>query len=138
MISLLNFSLWAEGQADSYDSLSFIGMKLGELFERFGAPKAVYAARGMELWQDDVVFQYSDGDFYIYGDRVWQVKLPSAFGISVGDPKAAALLILGNMAEDRGDYLLMPVNGRDWPLMMRINFNNAFAVSAIFIYRPDF
>ena len=135
---LLTFSLWAQGQAENLGTFSYVGMKLAELFERFGAPETVHAARGVEIWQDDVVFKYNEGDFYIFGDRVWQVKLPSAYGITVGDPKAATLLVLGNAAEDKGDHLLIPLNNQDWPLMMRINFNNAFAVSAIFIYRPDF
>ena len=138
MILLFTFSMRAEGQTDNTDKFSYVGMKLGELFERFGTPRTVYTARGIELWQDDVVFQYSDGDFYIFGDRVWQVKIPSVYGISVGDPKAAALLVLGNTAEDRDDHLMMPLDGKDWPLMMKINFNNASVVTAIYIYRSDF
>ena len=138
MILLFTFSMLAEGQADNPDTLSFVGMKLNELLERFGAPQAVYAARGIEIWQDDVVFQYTNGDFYIFGGRVWQIRLPSAYGISVGDPKAAALLVLGNMAEDRGDHLIIPLDGKDWPLMMKINFSNASMVTAIYIYRPDY
>ena len=120
------------------DSFSLVGMKLADLIERFGAPRAVLAARGIETWQDDVVFQYAEGDFYIYRDRVWQVKVASVRGISLGDPKQAAVLVMGNAAEDRGDHLLMPVTGRDWPLMLRVNVNSAGAVSSIFIYRPDF
>jgi hypothetical protein len=120
------------------DQLSFVGMTVAGMLERLGPPRAVNTARGAEPWQDDVVFHYSTGDFYVYGDRVWQIKLASFNGISNGDRKAAALLVLGNTAEDRGDHVLSSVTGKDWPLTIRVNFNNSGRVSAIYIYRPDF
>jgi len=133
------FPLWPQEQAVNTDEqLSLVGMKVTELIERFGPPKTVFAARGYEIWQDDVVFQYAEGDFYIFKDRVWQIKLASARGISLGDSKPVALLVMGNTAEDRGDHLLLPLSGKDWPLMFRVNLNNAGLVTAIFIYRPDF
>nr|AGS52646.1 hypothetical protein [uncultured bacterium contig00043] len=112
---------------------------------RFGAPKMVYSARGNELWQDDVVFQYEKAppigavDFFIYRDRVWQVKVASVNGIAVGEPKQSALTVLGSEAEDRADHLLMKVSDRDWPLMLRVNINNGTGrVASIYIYRIDF
>jgi len=59
--------------AGRYDALlSLVGLRLDELIARFGVPRAVHAVRGAEEWQDDVVFVYSQGDFYIHRDRVWQ------------------------------------------------------------------
>jgi len=131
--------LWGQEQSNSGgDPFSLVGMKLAELIDRFGAPAAVYAARGNEVWQDDVVFRYENADFYIAKDRVWQVKLSTALGINSGDPKQAALLVLGAKAQDKGDHLLMPVSGKDWPLVFRVNVNSAGRVAAIYIYRPDF
>jgi len=131
--------LWGQEQNGAAgDPFSLVGMKVAELIERFGAPAAVYAARGNEVWQDDVVFRYDGADFYIVKDRVWQVKLAAALGINFGDPKQAALLVLGAKAEDKGDHLLMSVSGKDWPLVFRVNVNSAGRVAAIFIYRPDF
>ena len=139
LLLLVVFPLWAQGQADmAADPLSFVGMSPAELIGRLGPPGMVLAVRGNELWQDDVVFQYAEGDFYIYRDRVWQVKLASLRGISNGDPKAVALLVLGDAARDRGDHVLLPVTGGSWPLMLRVNFNETGLVSAIYIYRPDF
>jgi len=138
LLLFVTFPLLAQEQAVKTDeSLSLVGMKLAELIERFGAPKAVYAARGNEVWQDDVVFRYDREDFYIFGDRVWQVKVSSAYGVSVNDPKQAALLALGDKAQNRGDHLLMPLASKDWQLLLRVNFNNAGLVSAIYIYRQD-
>ena len=119
------------------EPFSFIGMKLDDMLQRFGTPQSVYAARGSEHWQDDVVFVYGEGDFYIHRDRVWQVGLKSVFGIKAGDVKAVAILVLGETAKDEGEYLLYSIPGGGWPLSLRVNFS-AGRVSAIFVYRPDF
>jgi hypothetical protein len=136
LIIIFTFPLFA--QQSNEEKLSYVGMTLTELIERFGAPKTALAVRGNEQWQDDVVFQYNEGDFYIHRDRVWQVMLPSAFGFSNRDRKAAALLALGNSAQDRGDHILFPVSGKDWQLMLRVNIGNTGQVTAIYIYRPDY
>ena len=133
VIVLLSLPVWAQD-----DAPSFIGMTLAELIERFGTPETVIAARGNELWQDDVVFRYPETDFYIYMDRVWQVRLASSHGFSNGDRKAVVLLALGEAAEDKEEYILLPVSGMDWPLMLRVNINDSGIVTAIYIYRPDF
>jgi hypothetical protein len=142
LLLFISSPVWTQQQpapANSSDEqLSFVGMTVAAMLERMGPPRAVNTARGEEPWQDDVVFHYSIGDFYVYGDRVWQVKLASVYGISNGDRKSAALLVLGDAAEDKGEYILSQVTGKDWPLTLRINFNNSGLVSAIYIYRPDF
>ena len=120
------------------EHLSFVGMMIPELIQRFGPPVTIAVERGIAVWQDDVVFQYNGADFYIYRDRVWQVRLNSTHGISNGDRKAVVMLTLGNRASDMGDHVQMPISGRDWPLMLRVNFNNSEQVSAIYIYRPDY
>jgi hypothetical protein len=136
LLIILAFPLWAQNTND--EKLSYVGLTLTQLSERFGVPKTVLAVRGKEEWQDDVVFQYTEGDFYIHRDRVWQVMLPSACGVSNRDRKAAVLLALGNTAQDRGDHILFPISGKDWPLMLRLNMNNSQQVTSIYIYRPDF
>ncbi|MDR1149540.1 MAG: hypothetical protein LBK66_13010, partial [Spirochaetaceae bacterium] len=86
--------------------VDFIGMSVTELFENFGSPAAVYASRGIEIWQDDVVFEYTGVDFYIYKDKVWQLSLDSGRGINMGDPRAAVLLVLGETARDKNSYIV--------------------------------
>jgi len=127
--------LTAETQNEA--PFSFIGMRLGDVIGRFGAPRLVHVSRGDEAFQDDVVFVYDDGDFYIYRDRVWKVALRSIFGIRAGDVKAVALLVLGDNARDEGDYVLYDIPGGVWPVSLRINFSDG-RVSAIFVYRPDY
>jgi len=130
--------LWPQ-QAGSgnEDIISTIGLRLEDLFLRYGAPKEVHAVRGEEHWQDDVVFVYNEWDFFIYRDRVWQIGLKSGYGIKIGDAKAAALLVLADKARDNGDYLLYPITGGAWPLSLRVNFN-AGRISGIFVYRSDY
>ena len=132
-------AVWAQSVATAqYDEqLSFVGMRLDELYRRFGPPQAVYAARGEENWQDDVVFAYNEGEFYIYRDRVWQIGIKSIYGMRIGDAKGVALLVLGENARDGGDYVLYSLPGGAWPLSLRVNVN-AGKISSIFIYRPDY
>ena len=143
LLLFLSFPLFAQNQPvyaglNSEEQLSLVGMMMADLLEKFGPPRSVICERGAEPWQDDVVFQYNGADFYIYRDRIWQVKLASTLGISNGDKKAAVMLALGNKAEEKEDYALAAINGKNWPLMLRVNFNNTGLVTAIYIYRPDF
>ena len=117
---------------------AFIGLTISDVIERYGPPRSVSSARGIELWQDDVVFHYTGVDFYIFRDRIWQVKFVTTRGISNGDRKEAVLLSLGSAAQDWGDYILLPVLGANWQLIIRINFSDTGLVNAIFLYRPDF
>jgi hypothetical protein len=115
-----------------------IGLTLEGAIARFGVPKSVYPIRGLEVWQDDVVFEYDDRDLYVYKDRVWQVGLKTAYGISLGDRRAVALLALGEGYQNYDDHILFPLPSRGWPMTLRVNINAAGTVSALFVYRSDF
>jgi len=130
--------LWSQQDLSRNDEIiSNIGLRLEDLFFRYGAPKTVHAARGDEDWQDDVVFVYNEGDFYIYRDRVWQIGLKSGYGMKIGDTKASVLTAFADNAQDNGDYVLYPIPGSVWPMSLRVNFNMG-RVSGIFVYRSDF
>ncbi|MDR2803776.1 MAG: hypothetical protein LBB22_05765 [Treponema sp.] len=119
------------------DPVIFIGMSVSELIENFGPPDSVYASRGLESWQDDVVFEYSGVDFYIYKDKVWQLSLENGIGISKGDPRAAVLLVLGESALDKEKYISAKLRDSSWPLEWRFNIEGG-KVSAIYLYRMDY
>jgi hypothetical protein len=117
---------------------SLIGLTLEGLYGRFGVPQAVYAVRGAEEWQDDVVLVYPQGDFYVYRDRVWQLGIPAARGIRVGDSRRAVLLALGQEVQEGEDFFLLPIRGRPWPINLRVNMGSSELVAEIFVYRSDF
>jgi hypothetical protein len=120
------------------DPAALIGLTLGEVLARFGTPQSVQTVRGLEEWQDDVVFVYADRDLYIYRDRVWQLGLKEAYGIRTGDPQGAVSLVLGEAAEAHAGYVLADLPGRSWPLTIRVNLDSAGRVTGLFIYRSDF
>jgi hypothetical protein len=129
--------LWSqEGLPD--DPVDVIGLNLEMVYARYGPPGSVYAARGAEEWQDDVVFVYNDWDLYVYKDRVWQVGLKSSHGIRLGDSPGMISLVLGEGVQTFGGYMLYKLPSRSWPLEMRFDLNAAGKVTAIFIYRSDF
>jgi hypothetical protein len=115
----------------------YIGFGISELINSLGVPRSVYPVRGLEEWQDDVVFVYNEGDFYIYRDRVWQLGVKAAMGINVGDPGGVAQLLLGPGTEVRGNSVFCMLSGCSWPLMFRCDVDEAGKVKAIFIYRTD-
>jgi len=119
------------------DPMELVGLTLDELLTRFGTPAAVYAVRGEEPWQDDVVFSYDHGDFYVLKDRVWMVAVDAAFKLEIGDPRAAFFLVMGENADDRGAYAICPLPGGPWPLALRCDFDADGNVAALFIYRAD-
>jgi hypothetical protein len=121
------------------DPAALIGLTLEELLRQFGTPLSVYAVRGLEEWQDDVVFVYDEVDFYIYKDRVWQLGLKSAYGIKTGDTRAAAIQVMQGAAEQSAlTHLQYSLQNRAWNIKLRVNFDRAGLVSVIFVYRSDF
>jgi hypothetical protein len=127
------------GETGEGDPITVVGMTLAMVYARYGIPESVYAVRGTEEWQDDVVFVYANGwDLYIYQDRVWQVGLKSAYGISLGDPGGVVSLVLGDGVEVYTGYMLYPLPSRSWPLQLRIDLDAAGKVTAIFVFRSDF
>jgi len=142
-VFFLTFPAWTQERPlniglSNEEQYAFIGMMIEKVIENYGPPRSVACARGAELWQDDVVFQYTGVDFYIYIDRVWQVKFVTTHDISNGDKKADVLLALGETAEDKEDHVLLAINGFTWPIILRINFNDKERVTSIFLYRPDY
>jgi hypothetical protein len=126
------------GQYDyANDPASLIGMSLRDLITAFGVPQSVYATRGPNIWQDDVVFAYGDWEFYIYRDRVWQISLKAAYGIKTGERREVIPLVLGNGVQVYEGFTLYTYSNRAWPIAIRFNTDQNGLVTAIFIYRAD-
>jgi hypothetical protein len=126
------------GASDPENPANLVGLTLNEVIGRFGIPQGVYAVRGEEEWQDDVVFSYEDREFYFYRDRVWQLGLKAAFGVKVGENRNVIPLIMGANVVVEETYSLAPLSGWSWPMNVRFNNDSRGLVTAIFIYRSDF
>lgn len=128
----------ARAQEAEADPVDLVGVNLRELVSRFGPPDSVLAVRGLEEWQDDVVFVYRDQEFYIFKDQVWQLSLKSFSGVGVGTRRERLAQVFGEALESQSGYILFPLAGRSMPLTLRFNTDMRDLVSAIFIYRSDF
>jgi hypothetical protein len=141
VLALLCVPAWAQDAGDG-DPAALIGLSLGELIGRYGAPVAVYAVRGREDWQDDVVFSYGEREFYFYKDRVWQVSVTRAYGIRIGENRNVIPLVMGEGTKVADGYSLAaapPAEPRlSWPVQVRFNNDSRGLITAIFIYRSDF
>ncbi|GMO53569.1 MAG: hypothetical protein Ta2G_11700 [Termitinemataceae bacterium] len=134
------FALYPQSQqmdAAAYDPVSYIGLNITDLYTYFGSPSNVYAVRGIEEWQDDVVFAYPSIDFYVFKNTVWQISIKRALGVNVGDPKGAVLLVLGENALDNGSHILSTLANRNYNMQWRFNISGG-KISTIYLYRMDY
>ena len=144
LLLVLVLPLWPQNETGrENDPASYIGLNLTELIRQFGPPRSVQTARGLEAWQDDVVFSYGNYDFFIYKDRVWQVGFKTILEMKVGDPYTTISAILNSLPgtskpERYGDSIFYSLSGRSWPMMLRCDFDRTNILQAIFIYRTDF
>jgi hypothetical protein len=67
-------------EADPLDLPSLVGLTLPEALEHLGVPAEMFASRGEEGWQDDVVFYYPSHLYlFWYRNRVWQARLDERY-----------------------------------------------------------
>jgi len=124
------------------DLPTLVGLTLPEALERFGAPAEVFAARGAESWQDDVVFYYPPG-FYLfwYQNRVWQARVDGSFGgtflnLAMGRSREQVLAALGPPMREVGDSLVYHLEDRGYPVRLRLYFRDG-ALADAYCYRGD-
>lgn len=120
------------------DPASYVGFTLSMLYDELGMPESVYAVRGNESWQDDVVFVYPAIEVYLFKDRVWQVCPVSVYNIKMGDSADTVKTAMGEPLIAAEQYLLYRLPSQAWPMMMRINLNEEGGAASFFIYRSDF
>jgi fucose permease len=124
--------------AESADLSGLIGLPLRDLIGEYALPTGVNAVRGKESWQDDVAFSYNGITLFVAQNRVWQLSVPKALGVSVGDRREEALVALGTGADNNPAHILYPINDRPWPIAARFNIDETGKVEHIYIYRSDF
>lgn len=121
-----------------------LGLSPGEAIERLGAPARVYAVRGPEAWQDDVVFEYEDGlSLFLFSDRVWQVRITEPYPLPVlgfvlgetQDAMAEALGLPSLVVDGDPEWMLA---GEAWPVRLRAIPGEDGSIRELYVYRADF
>jgi hypothetical protein len=127
------------------DLPALVGLTLPEAIQRFGAPEQVFAARGQESWQDDVVFYYP-GHLYLfwYQNRVWQARVDENFAgsflasgpLAMRRSREEVLGLLGRPMREIGDSLIYHLEDRGYPVRLRLYFREGLLADA-YCYRGD-
>jgi hypothetical protein len=104
----------------------------------------VYAVRGPEAWQDDVVFEYEDGlSLFLHADRVWQVRITEPYplpvlGFVLGggvDAVSEALGFPAVVMDGDPEWMLA---GEAWPVRLRALPAEDGRIRELYVYRADF
>ena len=127
------------------DLPALVGLTLPEAIQRFGAPEQVFAARGEEGWQDDVVFYYP-AHLYLfwYQNRVWQARVDQRYAggflasgaLTMGRSREQVLGLLGPPMREFEDSLLYHLEDRGYPVRLRLYFRDGLLADA-YCYRGD-
>ncbi|MDP3180123.1 MAG: hypothetical protein Q8M76_19580 [Spirochaetaceae bacterium] len=142
-ILALSFPLLAQPTIPENDAAPNLGLGLTEALARFGPPTTVFAVRGAESWQDDVVFSYASGfSLFWFGDRLWQIRFAapysgSVYGLSIGDPVEKAYSLLGEPHEAPGGEFVYRLPYQGYPVRLRLVVKEGRLADA-YLYRADF
>jgi hypothetical protein len=135
--------------------LSLIGSTVAEAFAALGAPAEVFAYRGADSRQDDVVFYYPSHVYlFWFQNRVWQVRADGRYegpflGLTMGSSRDQVIAAVGRQFQELADSLvfllqdasqLAGADGRSrgaYPLRLRVFLQDGKASDA-YLYRGDF
>jgi hypothetical protein len=129
--------------ADNFDPAPLIGLDLPGAVGALGLPQKMFAYRGVDESQDNVVFYYSDYRYlFWYKDRVWQVRCDRRFaghvyGLSLGMTREEAERTCPQQLVPNGDSLYFDLDGEKYPIRVRLVFV-ADALTDLYVYRSDY
>ena len=124
------------------DLPALIGLTLGEVHQSLGAPAEVYALRGQEPEQDDVVFYYPSHLYlFWFENRVWQVRADSrfpgqVFALSMGASRQQVIAALGRPILEFPDSLVFHIEDRGYPIQARLYFDES-GLADVYCFRGD-
>jgi hypothetical protein len=130
--------------AETVDPADLIGMDPPAAFAALGAPQEIFAWRGTEPAEDNVVFFYPDFRYlFWFGCRVWQVRYDSrfvgtvmGFAIGMGRAEAEAVTVGKGMLQESGGSLYLAVDTGRFPVRLRLAMVEG-RVADIYVYRSD-
>lgn len=137
---------WAQEPApQELDLPALVGLTLPQALERFGPPEQVFAVRGEESWQDDVVFYYREHLYlFWYQNRVWQARLDEHHAggflawraLTMGRSREEVLGLLGPPMRELGESLVYHLEDRGYPVRLRLYFREG-RLADVYCYRGD-
>jgi hypothetical protein len=151
LVVLFVFSGLLAAAAEDFDPIALIGLDLPGAVGALGLPQKMFAYRGVEEGQDNVVFYYPDYRYlFWYKDRVWQVRCDRRFtgqvlGLSLGMSRDEVEKISATYPApssqrqlvENGDSLYFDLDGEKYPLRVRLVFA-ANLLTDLYVYRSDF
>ncbi len=126
------------------DPTGLLGYTVSRLVAELGAPAKVYAVRGEEAWQDDVVFDYAAGfSFFLYEDHVWQILVSPSYGFPVfgflpGSAAERIVSMLGSPSSASETMVEWILPAEAWPVRLRGRLGDNGDISELYLYRADF
>jgi hypothetical protein len=133
----------AGAAADAADDPTvLIGMDPAQLVAALGAPREIFAWRGMEPSEDDIVVFYPDFRYvFWFQSRVWQVRFDrryagSVLGFSIGMERAEAQARGQGRLEDRDGSLYLALDTGPYPLRVRLAMDDD-RIADIYVFRSD-
>ena len=121
---------------------ALIGLNLEEVHQILGVPAEVYALRGPEPEQDDVVFYYP-GHLYLFWfeNRVWQVRADRrfpgrVFSLSMGTSRQQVIETMGRPILEFPDSLVFHIEDRGYPIQARLYFDED-GLADVYCFRGD-
>jgi hypothetical protein len=134
--------LGGAGQALPDDPTPLLGSGLADFLAQAGPPSSVLAARGPEVWQDDVVFVYPPGlRCHWYIDRLWRLSFgtgypATVFGLFVGDPQDKALSLLGPPWLSGEGLFVWRLPWKGYPVALSAEIKDG-KIAGLAVYRSD-
>ena len=132
----------AAGAAGPDDPVDLIGMDPPQVFAALGAPGEIFAWRGAEPAEDDVVFFYPDYRYvFWFQSRVWQVRFDNRYagtvlGFSIGMKRADAEAVGQGRLQESGGSLFLSLDSGRFPVRVRLAMLDD-RVDDIYVYRSD-
>ena len=126
-------------------AVSLLGAEVSRILALFGPPPALYALRGLEPWQDDVVFDYPERGVacFFWHERVWQLRLGAGSpelvpGLAWPVTPAGLEERLGPPDRPETGWLEWPVGGLPWRVRLRLLPAADGQPEQLYLYRADF
>jgi hypothetical protein len=128
--------------AQTADPADLIGMDPPAAFTALGPPREIFAWRGVEPAEDNIVFFYPDFRYlFWFANRVWQVRYDNRYagtvmGFSIGMGRAEAEATGQGRLQESGGSLYLAVDTGRFPVRLRLAMVDG-RVADIYVYRSD-